>query len=213
MRTLPLRFFVCAPILVLAAHASAVELIKNGSFGFTTGTLDYWTHDGVVSNGFSKLIKDFASASNEKSHSTYFSADFGVQNDTTMTYSETIGQNFSPVAATDVTSMTFWAYSVYQDIHVDFLYSDSTSTNLVMPVYGASNLQNNYNNGWTMFNLLPALDRTKTLTGIDFHADSESRLSTNDIFIDDVSVQAVPEPAPMAALGLGALGLLKRRRR
>jgi hypothetical protein len=32
-------------------------------------------------------------------------------------------------------------------------------------------------------------------------------------FVDNVSVQAVPEPASMAALGLGALGLLKRRRK
>lgn len=31
--------------------------------------------------------------------------------------------------------------------------------------------------------------------------------------IDDVSVEAVPEPAPTVALGLGALGLLRRRRK
>lgn len=33
------------------------------------------------------------------------------------------------------------------------------------------------------------------------------------LLLDDVKIEAVPEPASMAALGLGALGLLKRRKR
>ena len=36
---------------------------------------------------------------------------------------------------------------------------------------------------------------------------------TTTFHVDNVSVQAVPEPASFAALGLGALGLLRRRRR
>ena len=36
---------------------------------------------------------------------------------------------------------------------------------------------------------------------------------TTTFHLDDVSVQAVPEPAAFAALGLGALGLVRRRRR
>ena len=44
-----------------------------------------------------------------------------------------------------------------------------------------------------------------------------STLPTNttngNVFVDDASIQAVPEPTSMAALGLGALGLLRRRAR
>ena len=36
---------------------------------------------------------------------------------------------------------------------------------------------------------------------------------TTTFHLDDVSVQAVPEPATFAALGLGAVALLRRRRR
>jgi hypothetical protein len=61
------------------------------------------------------------------------------------------------------------------------------------------------------------------LTSFSFYADSyTTRLrftdtspsnSGNDIFIDGVSVTALPEPASLAVLGIPALGLLLRRRR
>ena len=35
----------------------------------------------------------------------------------------------------------------------------------------------------------------------------------NDFALDDISVQAVPEPSAFAALGLGVTAVLRRRRR
>jgi hypothetical protein len=43
--------------------------------------------------------------------------------------------------------------------------------------------------------------------------DLDTHYSGNDFAVDDINVQAVPEPTSMAALGLGALGILKRRKK
>lgn len=50
-------------------------------------------------------------------------------------------------------------------------------------------------------------------TGITFTDAGTTNTFSTDLFVDDVSVQAVPEPATMAVLGLGALGLLRKKRR
>ena len=37
-------------------------------------------------------------------------------------------------------------------------------------------------------------------------------LNTGDVFVDDVSLTAVPEPSTLAVLSLGGLAALRRRR-
>lgn len=45
-------------------------------------------------------------------------------------------------------------------------------------------------------------------------ASTDLRIQTNPTLdVDNVSVQAVPEPASFAALGLGAVAMVRRRKR
>lgn len=210
MQTIPLRVLFFAPVLGLAAHASAIELIQNG--GFDTGTLDPWIHNGVMADG-GNTSHDFSSASSVRSHSGPFSADFGIQNSSSTEFDQVLLQHFTPVSGADVTNVSLWAYSFDQDLNVSLIYSDNSATNLRQHFNGGEFASSDPEHGWRMWNLTANVDPTKTLTGIELESESGFIHESNDIFVDDVSVQAVPEPASVAALGFGALALLKRRRR
>lgn len=54
---------------------------------------------------------------------------------------------------------------------------------------------------------------TGNTVGIGFTDLGTVNTYSTDLVLDDVSVQAVPEPTSMAALGLGALAMLRKRRK
>lgn len=86
---------------------------------------------------------------------------------------------------------------VEADKDVDFMFGGH-SENLLGPVMGS----------WTYFERV--IVATAASTELRFSSDNAGFFGG---LVDDVSVEAVPEPASMAALTLGAAGLLVRRRR
>lgn len=83
------------------------------------------------------------------------------------------------------------------DKDVDFMFGSYTE-----------NLLGAVQNSWTYFERTVVADSSST--ELRFSSDSAGFFGG---LVDDVSVEVVPEPASMAALTIGALGLIARRRR
>jgi hypothetical protein len=187
-------------------------MIQNGNFGVAAGSLLHWTHSGSISDNSGTTAHDFVTTTSQRSHSTRFAADMNIENFSNTSFHAEMEQLFSPVPASGVSELSLWAFSFDQDLRVHLLYSDNTSTSLLQHFDKGQQEATDPNHGWEKWDLLGSLDPTKTLKGIRISADSGFLNAGNDILVDDVSVQAVPEPATMTILALGGLGLLKRRR-
>ncbi|RYG33416.1 PEP-CTERM sorting domain-containing protein [bacterium] len=107
---------------------------------------------------------------------------------------------------------------------LDFFYIDFGGVRVKTVDIGASYVdfgpgrRQGGNHFWTredvVIDLTPYMDGTvKTLTFTTIDGARTNSTSGSNAFVDNVSIQAVPEPATMAALGLGAAALLRRRRR
>ncbi|HWA82031.1 MAG TPA: carbohydrate binding domain-containing protein [Fimbriimonadaceae bacterium] len=173
-----------------ASVAFGQELLTNG--GFETGDLTGWTV--VHAGGFSGVRNQFA-------HSGTFEAYFGA---TSAGDAEDFYQDVATTAGTSY-HVSFWAFD--QD-------PQATTENLLV-TFGTN----------TVFNGIPQRGTTSTANWAQYSGDfvatsGSTRLEINGweqswyINADDFSVtaNAVPEPASMAVLGLGALALIRRRR-
>lgn len=160
--------------------------------GFETGDLTGWTV--VHAGGFSGVRTQFP-------HSGQFEAYFGA---TSATDAEDFYQDVATTVGTTY-DVSFWAFD--QD--------PSATTENLLVTFGSN----------TVFNGIPQRGTTSTAnyaqySGSFVATSSSTRLevvgweTTWYINADDfnVTARAVPEPASMAVLGLGALALIRRRR-
>ncbi len=165
-----------------AAHGHAVNLVSNGSF---EDPLSDWTFD------FAPAGSQFGVTSNEAfsgNRSFVFSAS-AMQHDA-------ISQSLPTTAGTTYT-ISLWVKNI--DFRSDSLqlgWENSIALDLT-PLTGPLE-------SWQKLSV-NALATTSgsvlSIRGFD---------GPGNIFVDDVRVEAVPEPGTMTALGLGAIALLRR---
>jgi PEP-CTERM motif len=167
-----------------APGALATEILVNP--GFETGSLGPW----FAAQG-SPVI------SSAEAHSGSFSV--------SAFSGDLIEQNFTPIATSLVTDVSFWAQRSGGPFDmVELLYADGTSTAFAVSNFSTSN--------WTFFDVTSHLATGEDLSGIGVWG-----TSPGPAYLDDFTVNAntttVPEPGTLALLSLGVVGLGLHRRR
>jgi len=174
--------FVAATVCSFAAANGNVLLNP----GFETGDLTGWT-----TSGFTAVDTD--------AHSGTWSAFTSGNN--------YIEQEFASIPDSQVTEVSMWikqpnAGSVYINA-VDLLYDDGSSNEFVPEPANSG--------GWAKEDVTSLLDPLKNLDGLRVWGYTMGG-DADFTYYDDLVVNAsVPEPASLAALGLGAIALIRRR--
>lgn len=191
------RVFLTASLLGAASFASAVELVSNGNFDLGATN---WTETGAF-----VIVDDHSFGTMNTTGNIY--AWLGGYDDAVDSLTQVI--NFGSLAGTATLSFDFEADDA------DFSTFDFFEVKL----------------GGVTLDTIDLGDFADTLTGIstktydvssfvgtgnktlEFLTTTDSSLASS-AFVDNVSINATvaPEPGTMAALGLGALALIRRRR-
>lgn len=205
--------FTLLALATLGASASAVELVVNGGFDtIVSEEAPPWQLSGVnraqgrwpiVGNnntftgghmpGRSLGLADYTSA-NDAAWQTINTAGYGTA---TLTY-RVVFHDSDTVAGRDIFTLSFGG-TVLETFDIG---AQPGSGNDVYHVFNRT------------YDLTPYFDGTAKDLRFATVTDG-SNFTASGTYLDDVSIQAspVPEPATIAALGLGALALLRRKRR
>lgn len=174
-------------LLSVQQACDAVELIANG--GFESGQLLPWYQNG--NNGYPPGSANW-SVTTLQPRSGSFSA--------TISINKPLRQDFAATPTSNITSATFWMRNTdRQESAINIRYSDNSLTGFIARFTSTE---------WTLFDITSQLAANKSLIALEFYGNSGS---VNDMYLDDVSILAVPEPSSLVALGLGSLIALKRR--
>jgi hypothetical protein len=182
-----MKYFAIAVTFGIAGSSLAMNLVSNS--GFESGVLSPWVQD----SNFAPADEDW-NVTNADSFTGSFSAtDVGDKG---------LFQGFTVPNKFHITDVSFAIRNLDGSLNAyDLIYSDSTKgTFLYFPTDG----------NWHVVDVTANVDTTKVLSGIRIFGVSGG--DTQRTFVDDVQVDAVPEPATMAALGVGAMAFLRRRR-
>jgi hypothetical protein len=200
----------------LSVPAFAINILANPYF--ETGTLSPKWYESATCGGVAGCVDWNVTTADNHTPSGSHSATV-VTNETTSKggAGPKLRQDFSAVPTSHIAHVSFW--NRYPDASfrgadfqssLDFLYSDSTHTSFAA---------HNSTAAWTFHHFTPDLLPGKDLVGI--YISSQGDLSNTNtfrrMFLDDVIINAAPEPGSLALFatgffGLGGLQILRRRR-
>lgn len=185
-----LAFAVVFGILA-TAPALAVNILSNP--GFESGSLSPWFQ-----------AQDFGGPENWNVQSNIVhSGSFAA----TDVGNKLIYQAITPTPTSMITEVSFWIRNMDSGALINAVqldYSDSTSSQFIIT---------ETNTDWQQFNVTSSLTSGKTLVGFGIWGFLGGGAGEDRTYLDDAVINAVPEPATLAAIGIGAAALLRRRRR